>query len=92
MDAPHPTLHDAAIPLVELFSRRTQTPLHEARGNQCHAFEMYGARNEMVQKAAYERAQARGFEPGQELADWLAAEHEVDACLFAQIAPLGFVG
>jgi hypothetical protein len=92
MDAPHQRLHDPAIPLVELFASRTQTLLHEARGNQCHAFEMYRARNEMVQEAAYLRAQARGFEPGQDLADWLAAEHEVDACLFAEIAPVGFVG
>jgi len=92
MDAPHQTLHDPQIPLVELFASRTQTPLHEARGNQCHAFEMYGARNDMVQEAAYLRARARGFEPGHELADWLAAEHEVDGWLFAEIAPLGFVG
>jgi hypothetical protein len=92
MDAPHLTHNDSAIPLAELFASRTQTSLHEARGNQCHAFEMYGARNEMVQGAAYLRAQARGFEPGQELADWLAAEHEVDAWLFAEIAPIGFVG
>jgi hypothetical protein len=53
---------------------------------------MYGARNAMVRRAAYLRAQARGFEPGHELVDWLAAEHEVDASLFAKIAPVGFVG
>jgi len=29
--------------------------------------------------AAFYRAEARGFEPGRELEDWLAAEHEVDA-------------
>jgi hypothetical protein len=92
MNAPHQTLHNPAIPLVELFASRAQTSLHEACGNQCHAFEMYGARNELVQGAAYLRAQARGFEPGQELADWLAAEHEVDGWLFAEIAPIGFVG
>ncbi len=53
---------------------------------------MYDARNAMVRETAYLRAQARGFEPGHELEDWLAAEHEVDACLFAEIAPVGFVG
>jgi hypothetical protein len=53
---------------------------------------MYGSRKTMVHEAAYLRAQAQGFEPGHELADWLAAEHEVDAWLFAEIAPFGFVG
>ncbi len=28
--------------------------------------------------AAYHRAQRRGFVPGQELEDWLAAEREID--------------
>jgi hypothetical protein len=92
MDAPRQTLHEPTIPLVHLFESRTQTPLHESRGNACHAFERYGARNKMVRDAAYPRAQARGFESGHELPDWLAAEHEVDACLFAKIAPVGFVG
>jgi hypothetical protein len=35
---------------------------------------------------------ARGLEPGRERADWLAAEHDVDARLFAEIAPVDFVG
>jgi hypothetical protein len=92
MDAPHQTQHEPTIPLVELFSTRIETTLHETCGDECHAFEMYEARNAMVRQTAYLRAQARGFEPGHELADWLAAEHEVDACLFAEIAPVGFVG
>jgi hypothetical protein len=35
----------------------------------------------LIARAAYFRAMARGFEPGNELADWLAAEAEVDADL-----------
>jgi hypothetical protein len=35
-------------------------------------------RHEMIAQAAYFRAQRRGFEPGHELEDWLAAEAEVD--------------
>jgi hypothetical protein len=31
-----------------------------------------------VRLAAYRRAEARGFQPGNELEDWLAAEREVD--------------
>jgi hypothetical protein len=92
MHAPYQTLHEPTIPLVDLFATRTHRPLHESCGDECHAFEMYDARNAMVRETAYRCAQARGFEPGHELADWLVAEHEVDACLFAQIAPVGFVG
>ncbi|MGK2913578.1 MAG: DUF2934 domain-containing protein [Porticoccaceae bacterium] len=33
---------------------------------------------QMIAEAAYYRAQARGFAPGCELDDWLAAEAEVD--------------
>ncbi|MCM2310096.1 MAG: DUF2934 domain-containing protein [Steroidobacteraceae bacterium] len=34
-------------------------------------------REQMVRMAAYFRAQSRGFEPGHEWEDWLAAEAEV---------------
>jgi hypothetical protein len=33
----------------------------------------------LIARAAYFRAMNRGFSPGQEVADWLAAEAEVDA-------------
>lgn len=91
MDAAHSTLHES-IPLAELFETRTQRSLHESCRDACHAFEMYDARNGMVRQLAYLRAQVRGFEPGHELEDWLAAEHDVDARLFDEIAPVGFVG
>lgn len=32
----------------------------------------------LVSERAYYKAEARGFEPGHELEDWLAAEAEVD--------------
>ncbi len=35
----------------------------------------------MVATAAYHRAEKRGFEPGQEREDWLAAEKQIDAIL-----------
>jgi hypothetical protein len=34
-------------------------------------------RHEMIAKAAYYRAERRGFAPGAELEDWLAAEAEI---------------
>jgi hypothetical protein len=36
---------------------------------------------ELIAKTAYYKAEDRGFAPGQELADWLAAEREVAAML-----------
>jgi hypothetical protein len=44
-------------------------------------------RRAMIAEAAYLRAERRGFAPGQENEDWLAAEQEVDALL--QIGPGG---
>lgn len=38
-------------------------------------------RFQMISEAAYFRAELRGFMVGDELADWLAAETEVDALL-----------
>ena len=39
------------------------------------------ARHALIAEAAYLRAERRGFVPGQETEDWLAAETEVDALL-----------
>lgn len=44
-------------------------------------------RSALIARAAYFRAQSRGFEPGHELADWLAAEAEVDAELLSGTEP-----
>ena len=41
------------------------------------------ARRAMIAQAAYLRAERRGFAPGNEEEDWLAAEAEVDALLKA---------
>lgn len=41
------------------------------------------ARRAMIEQAAYLRAERRGFSPGGEVEDWLAAEAEVDALLRA---------
>ncbi len=42
------------------------------------------ARRGMIAEAAYLRAERRGFVPGYELEDWIAAESEVDALLEAE--------
>ncbi len=41
-------------------------------------------RRQMIAEAAYLRAEQRGFAPGHEREDWLLAEDEVDALLFAK--------
>lgn len=38
-------------------------------------------RYRMIAEAAYYRAEERGFMPGNEIADWLAAEADIDALL-----------
>jgi Protein of unknown function (DUF2934) len=38
-------------------------------------------RHDLIEQAAYFRAERRGFAPGHEVDDWLAAEQEVDALL-----------
>ncbi|MGA8146797.1 MAG: DUF2934 domain-containing protein [Gallionellaceae bacterium] len=38
-------------------------------------------RDEMIAVAAYYRAEHRGFDGGDPVADWLAAEAEIDAAL-----------
>lgn len=42
-------------------------------------------REELIAEAAYLRAASRGFEPGHELDDWLAAEQRVDADLAGRL-------
>lgn len=37
------------------------------------------SREERIARAAYQRAERRGFAPGGELDDWLAAERDIDA-------------
>jgi hypothetical protein len=43
-------------------------------------------RHELISEAAYFRAERRGFAPGGEFDDWLAAEFEVDARLAGRTA------
>ena len=40
-------------------------------------------RADLIAEAAFFRAEKRGFSPGREMEDWLAAESEVDALLMS---------
>jgi hypothetical protein len=44
-------------------------------------------RHALIAEAAYLRAERRGFAPGQETDDWVAAEAEVDALLKVEQSP-----
>ena len=41
----------------------------------------------MIAEAAYYRAEHRGFDPGHELEDWVAAEREIDGMLMRGETP-----
>jgi hypothetical protein len=47
-----------------------------------------GQRTALIARAAYFRAEKRGFAPGHETEDWLAAESEVDSRLLRDAAGL----
>jgi hypothetical protein len=57
-------------------SRKAKTP---AGGERAPASRRSDDRHATIARAAYFRSQSRGFQPGFELEDWLAAEAEVDA-------------
>jgi hypothetical protein len=44
-------------------------------------------RTALIAEAAYFRAEKRGFAPGHETEDWLAAEREVDSALMRAKSP-----
>jgi len=46
-----------------------------------------GWREPMIRRAAYLRALKRGFQPGREIEDWLAAEAEIDHLIGCGAAP-----
>lgn len=55
-----------------------ETPINEFAESAVYAASSADApQQKMVAEAAYFRAERRGFEPGHELEDWLAAEAEV---------------
>jgi Protein of unknown function (DUF2934) len=47
------------------------------------------ARRDMIARAAYFLAEQRGFVPGEEVADWLAAERDVEFFLAGGVPPKG---
>ncbi|MBW4052272.1 MAG: DUF2934 domain-containing protein [Proteobacteria bacterium] len=64
--------------------RRVAAPKPDAPSGAATGITVSGdARRAMIEQAAYLRSERRGFTPGGEVEDWLAAEAEVDALLRA---------
>lgn len=65
--------------------KTTTTPTLTSKPNSSatHESDLIDAdqREVMIREAAYFRAESRGFCPGRELEDWLAAEAEIDRIL-----------
>jgi Protein of unknown function (DUF2934) len=61
-------------------SRGEASQAQELRGTRRSARQVFSPadRHRAIAVAAYFRAERRGFAPGGELADWFAAEREVD--------------
>ena len=62
-------------PEPEAIQQQSQPVLHAEHAPDWH--------RQMIQEAAYFRAERRGFSGGDPVADWLAAEAEIDAMLSA---------
>lgn len=60
--------------------RRAQPPTYSVV-TRSSAYVEPQEREAMIAESAYFRSAHRGFEPGHEVADWLAAESEIDAAL-----------
>ncbi len=65
--------HSPAIPRIMKEKRQPDTPKRDAGGGI--------NREQMISVAAYFRAESRGFAGDDSIADWLAAEAEIDAML-----------
>ena len=78
-----------AMPMKPAQRQQAQLEAESARGMRPDGPTVLSAdeRRAMIEQAAYFRAERRGFTPGHEGEDWIAAEREVDQFLAASPAP-----
>jgi len=74
-------LPDASNPAQPAAETARPRPRKSAAAAPAHTKLTPEARHALIAQSAYLRAERRGFAPGQEVEDWLAAEAEVDALL-----------
>ena len=84
---------DGVINPADPASLTEKTPSSTARGRKAPVWTpprpkvTPEARHALIAQAAYLRAERRGFAPGHETDDWLAAEAEIDSLLKAEQTP-----
>ena len=78
-DAPNPA--DPAPAAESAAARRSQRARKSPTDTPARVQVTPEARRALIAETAYLRAERRGFAPGHETEDWLAAEAEVDALL-----------
>jgi hypothetical protein len=85
-DSPQKTTTTTPNPAVEKSAQRRKTTRAKqtAAPTSSRGDISENARRGMIAEGAYLRAERRGFAPGFEVEDWLAAEAEVDALLEAE--------
>jgi len=73
-----------------------QSPLPQNQGHEADLAAGFPAmptaeadRYTMIAQAAYYRAEKRGFRPGEQLDDWLAAEADITAQWLQKVSPAG---
>jgi hypothetical protein len=83
-----PSKPTAVEPAIQAAGPETIEAVAVVEHRRAHITELVPAslRHDMIAVAAYHRSADRGFAPGHELEDWLAAESEVDATLRARYA------
>ncbi len=74
MENPKPRLKSVA----DSYSRKSAESALQGKPALRHTKMTSEERRQLIAKAAYLRAERRGFAPGSELDDWLAAEVEID--------------
>jgi Protein of unknown function (DUF2934) len=68
-----------SVPARRERMRDSPSPQKQAASRQApHALDRSSSREALIAIAAYYRAERRGFLPGHEQEDWLAAEREID--------------
>lgn len=65
------SIKESAKPLTKSTRKKTSVTDNESNNELMEA-----DRNSRIAVSAYYKAEARGFQPGHELSDWLAAEAE----------------
>ena len=73
------------------FLRHADGPCSRTPSSLLDKLDLSKPRLTLIRDAAYACAARRGFTPGHELEDWLAAEQQVDEFLAREI-PVGFYG